>query len=146
MTLIRGATGWIIVDPLTAAETARAALDLANHYLGERPVVAVIFTHSHADHIFGVHGLGVDPAAIRSGKVAVIAPPNFVHEALAENVLAGPPMNRRSLYMYGNDLPRGPRGYVTSGLGPAVAHGTVGFAVPNDTIANDGERRIQCRY
>ena len=54
MTLIKGNTGWIIIDPLTSSETSRAGLALANQQLGERPVVAVIHTHSHADHIGGV--------------------------------------------------------------------------------------------
>ena len=54
MTLIRGNSGWIIVDPLTSSESSAAALQLANDHLGERPVVAVIHTHSHADHFAGV--------------------------------------------------------------------------------------------
>lgn len=140
MTLIQGKTGWIIVDPLTATETARAGLEVANRHLGVRPVVAVLFTHSHADHIFGINGVA-SPEDCASGKVQVIAPQDFVHEALAENVLAGPAMLRRGNYMYGHHLPRGASGFVTTGLGPAVAQGSVGFAPPNDIIEHSGERR-----
>ena len=57
ITFVKGETGWIVFDPLTAAETARAALQLINEQLGERPVVAVIYSHSHADHWAGVRGV-----------------------------------------------------------------------------------------
>ena len=53
MTLIRGEVGWILIDPLTSSESSSAALDLANTHLGERPVTAIIITHSHADHFAG---------------------------------------------------------------------------------------------
>ncbi|MEQ9004990.1 MAG: alkyl sulfatase dimerization domain-containing protein, partial [Pseudomonadales bacterium] len=140
MTLIRGKRGWIVVDPLTSAETARAALALANEHLGERPVVAVIHTHSHVDHFAGVLGV-VRPEQVESGEVAVIAPEHFVDESLSENVLAGNVMNRRATYMYGNLLPPSPTGFITTGLGAAVSMGSTGFVVPNDIVRRTGETR-----
>ncbi len=140
MTLIRGDTGWIVVDPLTCTETARAALALANRHLGERPVVAVIHTHSHADHFAGVLGV-VSAEAVESGAVRVIAPEHYVNEALSENVLAGNVMNRRATYMYGNLLPHAATGFVTTGLGAALSMGTTGFVVPNDVVTRTGETR-----
>ncbi len=140
MTLIRGDTGWIVIDPLTAAETSRAALELANTHLGERPVVAVIYTHSHADHFAGALGVVTADAAER-GEVAVVAPEHFVDEALSENVLAGNAMNRRATYMYGNLLEPSPTGFVSTGLGAALAMGSTGFVPPNDVIRTTGERR-----
>ena len=95
MTLIRGNTGWIVIDPLTSSETSRAGLELANRELGERPVVAVIHTHSHADHFAGVLGV-ITAEQAASGEVPVIAPRDFVDESLAENILAGNVMNRRA--------------------------------------------------
>ena len=141
MTLIRGETGWIVVDPLTSSETSRAALELANQHLGTREVLAVIHTHSHADHFAGVLGV-LDPADAASGKVAVIAPEHFVDESLNENVLAGNAMGRRATYMYGNLLQPSPTGFVTTGLGAALSMGTTGFVVPNDTISETGEVRV----
>lgn len=141
MTLIRGETGWIIVDPLTSAETSRAALALANEHLGERPVVAVIHTHSHADHFAGVLGV-VSESRVRAGEVAILAPEHYVHESLSENVLAGNVMSRRASFMYGTLLPRSPQGFVSTGLGAALAVGTTGFAVPNDIIRETGETRV----
>ncbi len=140
MTLIRGERGWVIVDPLTCSEAARTALDLANAQLGERPVTGVLITHSHVDHFAGILGV-VDPADVSSGKVPVIAPEHFVDEALNENVLAGNVMGRRATYMYGNLLSPGPEGFVSTGLGAALAMGSTGFLVPNDIIESTGEKR-----
>jgi alkyl sulfatase BDS1-like metallo-beta-lactamase superfamily hydrolase len=141
MTLIRGNSGWIVIDPLTSSESSAAALALANQHLGERPVVAVIHTHSHADHFAGVLGVTNHEDAA-SGKVAVIAPKDFVKESLSENVLAGNAMARRSTYMYGNLLKPSPTGYVTTGLGAALSLGTTGFIVPNDLVCETGETRL----
>ena len=140
MTLIRSNTGWIIIDPLTSSESSAAALALANEHLGERPVVAVLITHSHADHFAGVLGV-VSQQQVRSGEVPLIAPEDFVNESLNENVLAGNAMNRRATYMYGNLLPASATGYVTTGLGAAVSMGTTGFIVPSDFICETGETR-----
>lgn len=140
MTLIRGETGWIVIDPLTSSETSKAALDLANEHLGARPVVAILHTHSHADHFAGVLGV-VEAEDVASGEVQVIAPEHYVDEALSENVLAGNVMNRRATYMYGNLLPPAPTGFVTTGLGAALSMGTTGFVVPNDIISKTGETR-----
>ena len=140
MTLIRGDTGWIVIDPLTCAESARAGLALANEHLGERPVVAVIHTHSHVDHFAGVLGVITSEQA-ESGEVAVIAPLDYVDEALSENVMAGNVMGRRATYMYGNLLKPSPTGFITTGLGAAVSMGSTGFVVPNDIIEATGEKR-----
>lgn len=141
MTLITGDTGWIIIDPLTSSESSRAGLELANRELGERPVKAIIHTHSHADHFAGILGV-ITPEQAASGSIPIVAPMDFVKEALAENVLAGNVMGRRATYMYGNLLEPSPTGFVTTGLGAALSMGTTGFLVPNDTISETGETRV----
>ena len=88
MSIIETANGRILVDPLTSTETAAAALALVNRALGERPIVAVIFTHSHVDHFGGAASV-VDADSVRSGKTQIVAPTGFMKEALSENVLAG---------------------------------------------------------
>lgn len=140
MTLIRGETGWILIDPLTSSETSRAGLALANEHLGERPVKAIIHTHSHADHYAGVMGV-VTHEQVESGEVAIIAPAHYVNESLSENVLAGNVMGRRATYMYGNLLSPSPTGFVTTGLGAALSMGSTGFMVPTDTVRETGETR-----
>jgi alkyl sulfatase BDS1-like metallo-beta-lactamase superfamily hydrolase len=133
MTLIRGETGLIVVDPLTARENAVAALAIAREHLGELPVVAVIYTHSHIDH-FGGAGAVVSAEDAASGRVRVIAPAHFVAEATSENVLAGIAMGRRATYMFGNTLERSARAHVGSGLGKAPALGRFELIPPNEIV------------
>ncbi|MEO1039928.1 MAG: alkyl sulfatase dimerization domain-containing protein [Pseudomonadota bacterium] len=139
MSVIEGETGWIIVDPLTTTETASAALSLVNATLGERPVSAIIFTHSHIDHFGGVGG--VAPAEVlQGGEIPVIAPAGFSRAVADENVLGGQVMGRRAGYMYGMFLPRTPRGHVDAGLGKSPAVGTYTTARPTLEITETGQR------
>jgi alkyl sulfatase BDS1-like metallo-beta-lactamase superfamily hydrolase len=131
MTWIRGATGWIVVDPLTSVESATAAVALARKHLGEDPVVAVILTHSHVDHFGGVRA--VLPNGATEG-VRIVAPRRFVEEVTSENVLAGTAMGRRAGFQFGTNLPAGPRGYVDTGLGKQPLAGTTSFAIPTDVV------------
>jgi alkyl sulfatase BDS1-like metallo-beta-lactamase superfamily hydrolase len=138
VTFIKGDTGWIVFDPATAAETSRAALKFINEQVGERPVVAVVYSHSHVDHFGGVHGV-VDEADVRSGKVKIIAPEHFLHEAISENVFAGTAMSRRSRVQYGTLLARSPHGHVDQSIGKNVASGNTGLIAPNVSITRDFE-------
>lgn len=138
ITFIKGNTGWIVFDPLTAKETARAALEFINDQLGKRPVLAVIYSHSHVDHFGGVHGV-VDEADVRSGKVSVIAPDGFLEAAISENIFAGNAMTRRTQYQYGVLLERSPFGHVDQGIGKNVASGNTGLIAPNRLIEKDFE-------
>jgi alkyl sulfatase BDS1-like metallo-beta-lactamase superfamily hydrolase len=138
ISFVKSDTGWIVFDPLTAAETARAALELVNEHLGERPVVAVVYSHSHADHFGGVRGI-VDEADVRSGKVKIIAPVGFMDHAVAENVYAGNAMNRRLFFQYGVLLPASPFGHVDQSIGKNVAAGNLGLIPPTVTIKDDVE-------
>ena len=141
MTVIRGTTGWIIVDPLTGAEAAKTAMALVTEKLGKRPVVAVIYTHSHVDHFGGVLGV-VSPADVVAGKVQIIAPEGFLEHAVSENVIAGPAMLRRAIYMFGQALPRGATGHVSSGLGPMGTPGTYGLIPPTVSVKATGETHL----
>jgi alkyl sulfatase BDS1-like metallo-beta-lactamase superfamily hydrolase len=136
ISFIKSNKGWIVFDPLTAKETARAALAFINQKLGERPVVAVVYSHSHADHFGGVHGV-VDEADVKSGKVKVIAPAGFMDHAVAENVYAGNAMNRRMFMQYGVLLPRSPFGHVDQAIGKNTAAGDLGLIPPNVIIKDD---------
>lgn len=140
MTLIQGDTGWIIIDPLTTVETARASLQLANDRLGQRPVVAVIYTHSHADHFGGVRGV-VDESDVKSGKVPIVAPDGFLRYAVSENIMAGAAMNRRAYSMYGAKLPVSPFGHVCCGLGKGIPRGVISLIAPTDIVRRTGETR-----
>jgi alkyl sulfatase BDS1-like metallo-beta-lactamase superfamily hydrolase len=134
MTIVVGDTGLIIVDPLSSAETAAAGLALARRTLGDKPVVAVIYTHSHIDHFGGVRGVVPNPAGVE-----IIAPDHFMEHAVTENVIAGNAMSRRAQYQFGAGLPPGPEGQMTSGIGLAVSNGTFTLIPPTRTITHTGE-------
>jgi alkyl sulfatase BDS1-like metallo-beta-lactamase superfamily hydrolase len=137
LTLIEGATGWIVVDALTSKETAEAAMAFARRHLGDRPVSALIFTHSHVDHFGGALGV-LSPQDAAARRVPIVAPAGFVEEATSENLLMGVAMARRSQYMYGSRLPRSPQGLVDNGLGKAVPYGRVGLLAPTVVVDAPG--------
>jgi len=138
ISFIEGDTGVIVVDPLISTETAAAALALYRRHRGDRPVVAVIYTHSHVDHFGGVLGVTTQ-ADVDAGRVAVLAPEGFVGHAVQENIYAGTAMTRRASYMYGVLLDRGPRGQVGCGLGQNTSTGEIAVIVPTLDITTTGE-------
>ena len=141
ITFVRGDTGWIIFDPLVSKETAAAALAFANEQLGARPVVAVVYSHSHIDHFGGVRGV-VDEADVKSGKVQIIAPAGFMEAAISENVYAGNAMVRRAMYQYGLLLPSSPFGHVDQAIGKRASTGTTGLIEPTRFVVKDIEEIV----
>lgn len=138
MTLIDGKTGWIVVDPLTASEASAAALAFARKHLGDKPVSAIIYTHSHLDHFGGVLGV-LSAAEAAQRKVPVLAPAGFMEEATSENVLVGVVMGRRSGYQFGKNLERSAKGFVDAGLGKTLAYGTFTILPPTQIITQPHE-------
>ena len=133
ISFIKGKTGWIVMDPLTVKETSRAALDFVNEKLGRRPVVAVIISHSHADHFGGIRGV-ISEEDFKSGRVPIIAPKGFLEEAISENGFAGTAMIRRKSYTYGDALPASPFGHVDCAIGKITAKGKAGILPPTKVI------------
>ncbi|MBO2609939.1 alkyl sulfatase dimerization domain-containing protein [Shewanella algae] len=138
ITFVKGNTGWIVFDPLISQETAKAALDFVNEKLGKRPVVAVIYSHSHIDHFGGVRGI-VDEKDVKAGKVKIIASHGFTEHAVSENVIAGNAMGRRAIFMYGALLPRNEFGGVNGGLGQTTSTGLATLIEPTDIIEKTGD-------
>jgi alkyl sulfatase BDS1-like metallo-beta-lactamase superfamily hydrolase len=141
ITFIAGDTGWIIIDPLTAEPCAKACLDLANAHLGERSVVAVIYTHSHTDHFGGVLGVTTQ-ADVDAGRCRVIAPQHFLRETIGENVIAGYAMVRRAMYQFGPLLPQGPRQQVDAGLGKGIPFWPPGLIAPTEEVCETGAELV----
>lgn len=139
LTVFEGATGIIVADPLVSVETARAALELYYKHRGRRPVVAVIYSHSHVDHYGGVKGV-VSEEDVKSGTVRIIAPEGFLEAAVAENVFAGTVMARRASYMYGNLLPPSATGQVGAGLGTTTSSGKISLIAPTVTVTETGQK------
>ena len=133
LSVIEGDTGYIIVDPLITEEVAKAAMDLVYEYLPKKPVVAVIYSHSHADHFGGVKGV-TSEKDVADGKVRIIASEGFMKFAVSENILAGNVMSRRAAYMFGGLLPKDEKGGVGVGLGKAISNGQITLIEPTDIV------------
>jgi len=138
ITFVKGKTGWIVFDPLISPETAKAALDLVDKELGKRPVVAVVYSHSHLDHYGGATGI-ISTEDVNAGKVQVLAPEHFTEHAVSENVIAGNAMGRRAIFMYGAMLPRNAQGGVNGGLGQTTSTGLGGLIIPSLEIKETGQ-------
>ncbi|WP_137974374.1 alkyl/aryl-sulfatase [Pseudomonas sp. F(2018)] len=138
ITFVEGKSGWIVFDPLISTEPARAAYELVSQHLGQKPVVAVVYSHSHIDHFGGVRGI-VDEADVKAGKVRIIAPEGFSEHAVSENVIAGNAMARRAVYQFGALLPRNAQGGVSAGLGMTTSSGTVTLIQPTEFVSKTGQ-------
>lgn len=138
MSIIDAGLGYVIVDPLTSTETAKAGLEKVKSVVGDKPVIAVIHTHSHADHFGGVRGV-VNEKELKTGLVKIIAPAGFIEHAISENIMAGTAMSRRAGYMYGLLLPQDAQGSVDAGLGKGLSSGTMTLIDPTHTINKTGE-------
>ncbi|MEU1376019.1 alkyl sulfatase dimerization domain-containing protein [Streptomyces triculaminicus] len=139
MTIVEGDSGILVIDPLACYETAQWALKLYRDTTGsQRPIVGIIYTHSHVDHFGGVRGLFHETNDVVNTDIPIIAPDGFLEHAVSENVYAGPAMARRSEYMYAAKLDNGPHGQVGSGLGLTVSTGEVTLVPPNVNIGGTG--------
>lgn len=146
MTLVEGRRGLIVIDPLSTVGAAKAALDLYFAHRPARPVVAVIYTHSHSDHYGGAKGVASE-ADVAAGRTAVIAPAGFLEAAVSESIIAGNAMGRRAQYQFGAPLPRDAQGNVDAGLGKIDSRGVPGRSIlaptrsigqPVETLEIDG--------
>jgi alkyl sulfatase BDS1-like metallo-beta-lactamase superfamily hydrolase len=144
LTIVEGDTGLVIIDCTSSVEAARQGMALFRQHVSDKPVAAVIYTHTHIDHYGGVKGV-VDPGDVASGKVPVIAPgtiESFDTYAIGENVVAGNAMSRRASYAFGSLLDLDPRGLITCGIGTITLPGpTVSYISPTDPITSTGVRR-----
>ena len=138
VTFVETPGGWIVIDPLTFAEVSRAAFDLVKRHVADKPVLAVVYTHSHTDHFAGAPGVA-SARDVADGRVQVIAPQGFVDEVVSEWIIAGTVMGRRAFYQFGYFLPRGPQGHVGMGMGTAIAAGRQGLIAPTREIERTGE-------
>ena len=136
ITFIEGDTGWIVFDPLMSVECAKAALELVNEQLGERPVKAVVMSHPHVDHYGGIKGV-----VNENDNIPIIAPEGFEEHAVSENVNAGNAMGRRAGYQYGTIIEPGEHGSLAIGIGMGQSKGTISYISPNDLIKETGELR-----
>ena len=146
LTFVRSDHGWIVLDCMSSADTARAALELFESQLGEAHISAIIISHAHADHYGGIEGLiareDLADASLpldeqlASGKTAVIVPAGFADSVMSENVFVGTAMKRRSMYQYGSVLRKGEQGSLSVGIGLTVVQSGVGYLPPTYEITD----------
>ena len=149
LTLIRGNSGWIIIDPLMSVECTQAAMQLVEKNLGRLPVKAVIISHPHVDHFGGIAGVITDEQAadstlsleeqLASGLIPIIVPEHFTEHAVSENIYAGKGMGRRASYQYGVFLEQSETGRMAMGIGMGQSTGSVSFITPTYEIKATGE-------
>ena len=141
ITFIKGNTGWIVYDPLMTVECAQAAYELVKENLGDYPVKAVMYSHSHIDHFGGVQGI-VSEEQVEEEGILIIAPEGFEEHAVSENVYAGNAMGRRASYQYGSLLQGGDTGSLCIGIGMGQSNGKTSYISPNTIITQTGQRMV----
>lgn len=106
VTIVRGNSGWIILDVSSTVEFTTMAWGFAKQHLpggAAIPISAIVYSHSHGDHYGGVKGF-ISEADVESGNVEIIAPYGFMNEVVSESILAGTAMGRRGEYHFGRLL------------------------------------------
>lgn len=137
LTLIKGKTGWIAYDVLLTKEASKASLSFALKNLPEGsdlPVVAMLYSHSHADHFGGARGIQE-----MFPNVEVYGSHNITKEIVDENVLAGNAMSRRAAYQYGATLGKHNHGIVDAALGKGLSKGEITYVAPDYTLNGKGK-------
>ncbi|MBB3979406.1 alkyl sulfatase BDS1-like metallo-beta-lactamase superfamily hydrolase [Rhizobium azooxidifex] len=146
LTIVDAPDGLVIIDTSTSVRLAKAGLELFRREMkNDKPVVAVIYTHTHFDHYAGVKGV-VEEADVVAGRIPIIAPgtiESFDRLAIGENVVTGHAMSRRMAYTFGLLLPPSDRGRVTIGLsgGFDLMNTQMSYISPTDGITRTGEVR-----
>lgn len=138
ITFIKGDTGWVVLDPLMTTECAKAAYELVKENLGDYPIKAVIFSHSHVDHFGGIEGI-VSAEEVEKEGILLIAPEGYEEHVVRENVYAGPAMGRRASYQYGSLLEKGEKGALAMGIGMGQSAGAIEYMSPNMDITHTGQ-------
>lgn len=144
LTVVEGGEGLIVIDCMAGVESARQGMKMIREHVSDKPVSAIIYTHTHIDHYGGVKGI-VDLDDVTSGRVPIIAPgtiASFDKFAIGENVVAGNAMARRSFYAFGGLLDLDAKGMVTCGIGTISTKGPlVSYISPTDSITETGTKR-----
>lgn len=121
--LVEGKDCDVIVDVTESIETARE-VRRAFASISSRPIGALVYTHNHADHVFGARGF------VPEGSIDVYA--HATTEALVHRVVSmlRPILSARSERMFGARLPaQGPDRLENAGIGPALAIGHGGGSI-----------------
>jgi alkyl sulfatase BDS1-like metallo-beta-lactamase superfamily hydrolase len=130
--LLEGEDGVVIVDTMESAEAAEP-VKAAFSRITKKPVKAIIYTHFHADHVFGARVMaGGDRPDIISHARTLYWLDRIVN-------ITRETTYRRAMRQFGTLLPEG--GCINAGIGPRLlfdANSTPALLRPNKTFS--GER------
>jgi len=137
ISFIRSNSGWIAYDVLLTKEAAAQSLKFFLQNVpegGGLPIVAMLYSHSHADHFGGAR-------AIEEAypDVEVYGSKNITKETVDENVLAGNAMSRRAAYQYGATLGRSELGIVDAALAKGLSTGEITYVKPQYELNHEDE-------
>lgn len=132
--LVEGDKGVIIVDTGNSVQAARE-VEKELRKMTTKPVVAVVYTHFHPDHINGVKAYASEEE-VKAGKIDI-----YAHELLLKDVenqsgTIGPILGMRSAYSFGAALDAEDRRDMNAGLGPLAPSGTATFIAPTKTFSD----------
>jgi len=138
--MVVGDDGIIIIDP---GENDKFAADVMEDFrkITDKPIKAVVYTHRHPDHPFGVKGLGVTDEDVESGRVKIFAHDTFEEYLANDASVVGPILSMRTA-LASTLLPVGPEGRVHQALGPTFDVGQVSLIEPTDTFDEELEVEI----
>ena len=137
LSFIRGDSGWLAYDVLLTKEAAAQSLKFFQQNVpegGDLPVVAMLYSHSHADHFGGAR-------AIQEAfpDVKVYGSKDITKQTVDENVLAGNAMSRRAAYQYGATLGRSEFGIVDAALAKGLSKGEITYVKPHHELNLEDE-------
>ncbi|MAE95482.1 MAG: MBL fold metallo-hydrolase [Deltaproteobacteria bacterium] len=138
--LVEGESCSFVVDVTESVEAAQEIRGLFAER-SAKPIGALVYTHNHADHVFGARGF------VPEGEVPV-----YAHETTAAYIqrvvgIIRPIISMRSERMFGNHLPRsGPDRIENAGIGPVLTTGhgggSVSLMLPTETFSDRLETEI----
>jgi alkyl sulfatase BDS1-like metallo-beta-lactamase superfamily hydrolase len=137
-TIIEGDDGLIVYDTSVGLEAGRVIADEIAK-ISDKPVVAVFYSHHHADHFGGTSAL-VSEEDVRSGRVRIYAWENFEAEVAAEFGAIMPRQAAGVGYYGGAVLP--PEDLHHHGIALRLIGGTSGYIPPTHTFDADTELTI----
>lgn len=132
-TMIVGDDGIIIIDPNECEAKCKVIMQEFRK-ITDKPVKAVIYTHFHGDHVFGIKAFA-DPADVAAGKVDIIAHETMPYFFKLTSVTGiGTILGIRNSYTFGSELPVAADGRINCGIGPDNKRQDCGYIEPTITF------------
>ena len=137
--MVEGDDGLIIIDALTSYEAAKEVMSEFRK-ITDKPVKAIIYSHSHPDHVNGAGAFAEEAGDDLEIYAHSTLLDNYYHESGELATLIA----TRAISYYGILLPQdGPDRFVSAGIGPFLESGDVTSAFLPPTITFDDRLDIE---